>query len=354
MTIDTALTSWSAARGGAPGAAAICPIARYGAGEGEYAALREGAGLWDGGAWGLLRFAGEDRLRFLNKYCTQDVKGLAPGAGAYACCLTVKGGMVADLRVTAREEDALVLVAPAAREALPRHLARYALFDEVAITPAADLALLRLRGPRAAEVAAGVLGSAPAGPEHTHVSCAWSGGAGSDAQVVVVVAPLGALPGLDLIVTAAAAPALADALVTAGATPVGSDALEQVRVEEGVPLFGVDLDERTIPLEAGLEARAISFSKGCYIGQEVIARVAHRGHVNRTLAAVRLDAPGAAPLPLLKEGKEVGQATSVARSPRAGGWVGLGLLHRKHAPPGTVLQAGADGPTATVLALPIT
>lgn len=350
MPDPTALATWSAARGATAGDAAITPVARFGDVEAEYRALRDGAGLWDAGAWGVLRFSGQDRLAFLHKYCTQDVKGLAPGQGARACCLTVKGGMVADLRVLAREDDALVLVAPAAREALPQHLAKYALFDKVTIAPAADLTLVSLRGPRALEVARSALGDVPDGPEHAHAPVAWSGGA-----VTAVHARLGSVPGVDLLVAPEAAPTLADALVAAGAHPVGSDALDALRVEEGWPLFGVDMDERTIPIEAGLEAAAVSFTKGCYVGQEVIARVAHRGHVNRGLAAARLDGPppGPAPLPLLRDGKEVAQATTLACSPRAGAWVAFGLLHKKHGEPGTTLQVGPDGPPATVVALPI-
>lgn len=348
--VPTALAAWSAARGGVPGAAAICPVASYGDPGLEYAALREGAGLWDRGAWGLLRFTGPDRLTFLNKYCTQEVKTLAVGAGAYACCLTVKGGMVADLWVLAREDDALVLVTPAARATLLPHLSKYALFDKVKLAPADDLAVVTLWGPRAAEVAAAVLGAAAPEGELAHAARAWAG-----QQVQVVRDLLPGLRGVDLIAPRDAATALADALVAAGARPVGSDALEQARVEDAFPLFGVDLDERTIPIEAGLEARAISFTKGCYIGQEVIARISHRGHVNRTLAGVRLSAlPERTPAPLLREGKEVGALTSVVRSPRVGGPAGLCLLHRKHADPGTLLEVGPGGPTATVVALPLT
>jgi folate-binding protein YgfZ len=346
---STSLAAWSAARGGVAGAAAICPVASYGDPGLEYAALREGAGLWDRGAWGLLRFSGPDRLTFLNKYATQEVKTLAAGAGAYACCLTVKGGMVADLWVLAREDDALVLVTPAARATLLPHLSKYALFDKVKLAPADDLAVMTLWGPRAAEVAAAVVGHVPSG-ELAHATVSWSGH-----QVQVVRDLLPGLRGVDLLAPRDAAPALADALLAAGARPVGSEALEQARVEDAFPLFGVDLDERTIPIEAGLEARAISFTKGCYIGQEVIARISHRGHVNRTLAGVRLSAlPERTPAPLLREGKEVGALTSAVRSPRAGGPAGLCLLHRKHADPGTVLEVGSGGPTATVVALPLT
>lgn len=351
--VPTALASWSAARGAVPGEAAICPVARFGdaSPELEYAALREGAGLWDRGAWGLLRFTGPDRLSFLNKYCTQEVKALAVGKGAYACCLTVKGGMVADLWVLAREEDALVLVTPAARLTLLQHLSKYALFDKVKLAPADDLAVLTLWGPRAPEVAAAVFGAGtvPEG-ELAHAPVVWSG---QPVQVVRDLLP--GLRGVDLIAPRDAAPALADALVAAGARPVGSDALEQARVEDAFPLFGVDLDERTIPIEAGLEARAISFTKGCYIGQEVIARISHRGHVNRMLAGVRLSAlPERTPAPLLRDGKEIGALTSAVRSPRAGGPAGLCIIHRKHADPGTTLEVGPGGPTATVVALPLT
>jgi tRNA-modifying protein YgfZ len=312
----------------------------------EVAALREGAGLWVRAGWGVVRLSDKDRLAFLHKYSTQDVKALAPGAGAYACCLTVKGGMVADLWLLAREHDALVLLAPAAREALPAHLKKYAVFDKVKIEPAADLTIVSLWGPRAEAILGGLLGAPPHGPDLTHATLTWQG-----AEVVVARDAPAGVPGFDLIAPAAAAATLEQRLLEAGARRVSAAAVDVLRVQAGWPLFGVDLDERTLPLEAGLEAKAISFTKGCYIGQEVVARVAHRGHVNRLLSAFTLSAlPERAPVAVVKDGKEVGTLTTLARSPTLGP-IALGFVHRKHNEAGTTFDAG--GAVATLATLPL-
>ncbi|HSP20348.1 MAG TPA: glycine cleavage T C-terminal barrel domain-containing protein, partial [Myxococcaceae bacterium] len=143
-----------------------------------------------------------------------------------------------------------------------------------------------------------------------------------------------------------------DGLLQAGATPVGFAALEVLRVERGTPRFGADMDERTIPLEAGLQ-RALHYQKGCYIGQEVIARATFRGHVNRTLVGLRFGAAsGPAPRAELFTGeRRVGWVTSVVQSPRLGP-IGLGYAHRDVAQPGTELTLAAGGGTARIESLP--
>lgn len=310
----------------------------------DHTALRSGAGVHVAAAWGVLRAAGKDRLTFLHKYLTQDVRGLAPGQGAEACALTVKGAMVAHLLVVARAEDALLLVPAAAREPLLQHLSKYVLFDDVRFSDATEeLRQLELLGPRAGEVLRATLAIEPPAAPLAHASAG---------DATLVRHDLGRVPGFLLIVPRAGQAALLERLVSAGALAVGDAAQESVRVEEGVPLFGQDLDERTIPIEAGLGERAISTTKGCYTGQEVIARILHRGHVNRRVAGLRFPA-GVSPAtgPLFAGEKEVGRVTSAASSPELGG-IGLALLHNKHAAGATLTLGAPDGPALTVSALP--
>lgn len=343
--MEAALEAWHRARGARLEGGRVVD---YGDPQAEARALVEGAGLWERGEWGLRRFVGEGRVQFLHNYLTQEVR-LEAGRAAYACALTVKGALVTDLWVLLREQDALAIVPPAGAERLSEHLRKYALLARVTIEPAeGERALLTLSGARAAAVLAAALGEGPLPESGTHVARAW----GDGELVVARLDPLGG-PGYDLLAPRAGLVALLDALAAAGAQPAGQAAADARRVEAGIPLFGVDMDEGTLPPEAGLEARAVSFTKGCYIGQEVIARVTHRGRVNRHLRRLELegDEPLALPAPVFVGEKEVGAITTCARA-ADGRWVGLGIVHRK-AEPGARVHVGAPAAerTAAVAAL---
>jgi folate-binding protein YgfZ len=314
----------------------------------EYAALRDGAGLLDRTGWAVVRISGADRLSFLHKYISQDVAGLEPGHSAYGCVLTIKGLLVSDLEVWATDDALLLLTPPAGAAPLQRHLGKYALLDDVSVARDDEQRLLSVWGARAAEVLERALGAGAPTAAWTHTLL--------DAGGVAVRASRSDRPGFDLLLAADQADRAIDLLTRAGAVLAGAAAVEQVRVEEGWPVLGRDMDERTIPVEAGLTARAISYEKGCYLGQETIVRIRDRGRVNRHLVGVLLgDQPlPALPAPVLAGEKEVGQLTSVARSPRLGQGLGLGLINRKHVEPGTELRLGAsDGPLVTVCALPV-
>ncbi len=335
------LTSWIAA-------------AKVGADEAtEYTALREGAGVWVRDAWHLRRVTGADRLEFLHKYCTQEVR-VEPGQGVYGCVLTIKGAMLGDLWVFVREDDLLIVTPPAATAGLFKHLSRYALFDKVSLDDvSSERLLISVWGPKA-RTALDALGvPSPAGDAQLmHCTGEWEGG-----ELLVARNDFAGLPGWDLIAPSEQAVSLLDALSNASARPVSDAVVEQLRVEAGVPLFGSDLGESTIPLEAGLGDRAISFDKGCYMGQEVIARISHRGRPARHLCGVRFPAATEAkslplPMPLLVGEKEVGQLTSCVHSPRLDALIGLATIRRKHVEPGTELKAGSQGPLATVCELP--
>ncbi|RMG16894.1 MAG: aminomethyl transferase family protein [Planctomycetota bacterium] len=318
--------------------------------EADLEALRAGAAWVDRSAFHLRRFVGAGRVSFLHKYCTQEVRR-APGEGAYGCVLTVKGGLLGDLTVYLREDDLLALCPEAAAEGIYRHLGKYALFDDVRMEDlSAEWAVRGLWGPGARELLAAFFAEEPPAVPYAHRTHVRSEGA-----VVLARNDAFGLIGWDLIGPREVVAACEEALCAAGARRVGPEAVNVVRVEEGVPLYGVDLDAKTLPLEAGLVEKAVSYEKGCYLGQEVVARATHRGRVNRHLRGVVLEAAVEVPAPVRAEGeeKELGRITSAARSPRRGGApVGMGLLHRKVAAEGTRVRVGPEEVPGVVCSLP--
>lgn len=318
-------------------------IRHYGAPDAEYQAAREAAALVDLSSRDALRITGEDRLTFLHGMCTNDITGLEEWANTYAAMITVKGAMVADLRVVRRPDDLIVDLEPGTLEAVRGFLDKYLISEDAELHDArGEVAVLGLVGPKSQEIA-----RAAFGVEGTGGAAAWEG-----ERVVALPSLLTRGEGLDLLVPRgrleAAWARLLDVGGPLGLRPAGLDALEQVRVEDGVPRFGQDLLETTIPLEAGL-THAIHYKKGCYVGQEVIARATFRGQVNKKL--VRLHLGEGAPDPkaeLRREGKKVGFITSVVRSPREGQFVGMGYVHRDHLSPGTELEI-ADAATKAIV-----
>jgi folate-binding protein YgfZ len=281
----------------------------------EDAAARAGAALFDASYRDLLRFTGPDRVRFLQGMLTQDVAALAEGASAPAALCTAKGGLVGEGQLLRRGEELWLAVEPGSGARVRAALERFLVADEVEISDGRpEWAELELWGPKASALV----------------------GAGT----VSIPARLGALVGARLFVPRAGLRETSDALREAGAIPCGFDVREAWRVEAGVPRFGADMDEDTLPLEVGLEA-AISYTKGCYLGQEVIARATYRGHVNWKLGGVAL---GAEPLPvgteLTREGKPAGRLTSVVRSVHRGEFIALARLRHEVLAPGTPLNAG--------------
>ncbi len=292
--------------------------------------------------------------------------GSARGRGLYSAVLTPKGRMVADLRVlrSPRPEDGLLLDLPAAaRAGLLAHFAQYVPPRFARTTDVSErTAALTLAGPHAAALLTReALGlrvdehELAALAEHEWV---WvdAGEAGPLGEAGVLVVRSGELvaPSYDLIGESRTVRALHDRLLEAGALPLEPAEREALRVEAGRPAWGAELDEQTLPPEAGIEARAIDQGKGCYTGQEVIVRIRDRGHVNRhlrglKLRAATLPAPGAE---LWAPGRDrpVGTVTSAAASPRAGG-LALGYVRHEVTVPGELRVGGRDGPTAAVLPL---
>jgi tRNA-modifying protein YgfZ len=304
----------------------------------EYRQLREECGLLDRSDRGKVLIGGPDGAEYLQGQLTNDVEALEPGAGLYAALLDRKGHMQADMRVLRpAAEEILVDTEPEALAATLRHLQMYSVGREVEIVDiTAERAILSLIGPRSVEIA----GTA-ALPEN---AC-------EEASVgTVACLAVGTRDGVDLIAAAADAERLSEALRGAGAVPVSAEAAELVRIEAGVPRFGAEMGTETMPAEAGIVDDAVSFTKGCYIGQETVARLHYKGKPNRHLRGLRLSGP-AAPGAAVRIGeKEVGRLGSAAVSP-AFGPIGLAIL-RREAEPGTEVALGEDGVTAEVTDLP--
>lgn len=309
----------------------------------EARAARESAALFDETARGRLRVSGRDRLKYLHNMTTQDVKSLAPGQVACACALTAKGKVVADMRLYALEDEVILDVAEGRAAALAEHLRKFVVVNQVTIEDATErLGALALEGPRAAAVLGRPL---PAGVERFE-------------EGFLAAASISGAPGCRLILPRASLAAVRARLEAAGAIPISETAADWLRVESGTPAFGKDFDEGTLPPEVGLEKTAISYTKGCYLGQEPIARLHFLGHVNRKLMGLIFE--GDAPAPPrgttihAADGREVGRVTTPGFSVILGRPVALALIRREVHEPGTRLAAGAPGGRgAEVRALPL-
>ncbi len=255
---------------------------------------------------GVLRVTGKDRQDFLHRMCTQKVNGLAVGQAAHATFLTVKGHVLAEGMVVLRAEDVLLVVHSRSAEPLRAHLTKYVIMDEVEVEDAsAAWRLVPVLGPAAADLAS----------RETPVAIAF-------------VDPCRGAPAIGLLFPWEEADGARERLLAGAGTALDEDDLEAIRILGGVPRFGADVDEARLPMEAGLVASAISFDKGCYLGQEVVLRGTFRGQIQRGLVQLALP-PGAGPgAPLSSGGKEVGVVTSAAETTE--GRLGLGYLRRAH------------------------
>lgn len=334
----------------------------YGDGAAEYRAVREAAGIAVRTDRAHVRLWGKDPVRMMHGLVTNDLLKAPPDRAVYAAMLTPKGRMIADLRVfrrtTADGTEVLLDLAGEALNGTREHLKKFVppMFARWA-DASGEVAALGVYGPSARDVLARALAAdVPALEEDETVEAAFGG----EPLLIAGTREAGLETGYDLFAPASMAAGLWRALTGAGGRPVGFGALETLRVEAGRPRYGADLGEDTIPTEAyeasGLMPRAISFNKGCYTGQEVIIRIAHRGHVNRHLRGLLLgDVPApAAGTPLLhpETGKKSGVVTSVAFSPLLGQTVALGYVRREIEPGASVVVGAEGGSTATVAALP--
>jgi folate-binding protein YgfZ len=314
--------------------------------EAEYCALTDAAGLADVSSRTMIKISGADRAKFLHNLCSNDILRLAPGQGCEAFLLNVKGKVAGHVFVYCSEESLILDSSPGQGEKLVSHLDRYIirekvdlgeedLFSQFLISGAkASGPLQRLGCPMPQEMLSHRIGYIAGMP----VFVRRSGLTGQDS--------------FTLLCLAAQKDDVTKALTGAGAMWCGAAAVDAVRIEAGVPLYGVDITEDNLPQEVDRNDRAISFTKGCYLGQETVARIDALGHVNRTLVGLKFISHGEPTCGELKAGDVlVGRMTSSAYSPYFGAGIGLGYVRQGHNQPGARLHC--NGHEAEVVPLPM-
>ncbi|HVF51266.1 MAG TPA: aminomethyltransferase family protein [Pyrinomonadaceae bacterium] len=335
--------------------------AHYGDAAAEYDAVRggAGAGAFDLSARGRVEVSGAEAVQFLNGLITNDVKTLAEGAWMNAAFPNVQGRLVAHARVLRLGDRFLFDTEAATHERVRQTLARFTLAGDFRVADrTVELTTLSVQGARAPEIIAATLGAEAASVERGRIYATNRRGA----NISLIRATHTAEDGFDLFIEATQANVLWESLLEAGARPCGFEALEVLRVEAGVPRYGIDINDTNVVLEAALDD-AVSFTKGCYIGQEIIARIHWRGHVAKRLAALRFEdardivaaaAPRDAKI-LAPDGREIGRVTSSVFSPRLGCAVALGIVKYDYLKPETEVRvrAGEDERAARVAEVPL-
>jgi len=320
-----------------------------------YEAARRAAGLLDRSARGRIVVSGTDRATYLQGLLTNDIVALKPGEGCYSAYLTAQGRMIADLFVYELGDVILLTVGGDVKATVLTRLDQFIFSEDVALGDVTDtFAQFAVIGPDAAAVVAGVLDAGSvevlsALPEHGNLRTTATG----HPAIVARVTDTGE-PGFDLFVERAQGEVVFGRLHAAGAAMLDAGTADAVRIESGVPVFHRDMDEETIPLEAGIEGRAISLTKGCYVGQEVIIRVLHRGHgrVARRLVGLQISGDVVpAPAAVIRSGdREIGHVTSATMSPALGRVIALAYVQRDFVEPGTAVAV--ENTPAVVSALP--
>jgi folate-binding protein YgfZ len=313
--------------------------------QGDFETLIGSCGLLDRSERGKLALSGKGAVEFLNGQVTNELSDLEPGQGRYAAHLTHKGKMLGDLRillVSSPEDGAPELLLDTERVALQGlfdMIRRFKIGYEVELHKrTVERGMLSLIGPRADEILGG---ERPDAAEHENAAVEIDG-----VRALAVRTDVG----IDLISKSDDTQVLSDALQARGAQPVAEEAAECLRIEHGRPRYGIDLDDSVIPQEAGLNERAVSFTKGCYVGQETVARLFYKGKPNRHLRGLLLSAPAATGDELMLGERVVGRIGSTALSPRLGP-IALALV-RREAEPGAIVKVGVGSTEAEVVKLP--
>ena len=325
----------------------------------EYAAARDNLALIDTNFRAVFALTGPDRVRYLNAVTSGNIRDLTPGQSALGLLLNAQGHMLAELTTLALEDRLLVLNHAFLRQRTFEILDKFIIMDDATLADETEkIGTLVIEGPKTPELVRDLMGIEYAQlPAGAHVVTALkSSGVAIPCQVLR--RSLFGFHGLELLLPRElllpAWKALGEAVRARGGSPIGYRAVDMLRLEAGVPWFGTDFDEHRIPQEAAVESTHLSFTKGCYTGQEIVERVRSRGHVNWRLTGMLFDSaeppkPGAAVF--ATDGTEAGHVTSAAFSPLAGKAIGMAYLRREYQQPCTKLRCGAAG--AEVVELPL-
>lgn len=301
----------------------------------DYSAVREGgAGLIDLSELGRIRVSGSEATMFLNGLITNDVKTLPEHRWMPAAFPTVQGRLIAAVRVARGSNGFLIDTDAVSREAVLKTISRFTLAGDFHVSDiTAETAMLSVQGKRAAEVFdKAFAGSFSDLPRNAVVESEWQGTA-----LTLIHATHTAEDGFDVVIDLAQAPQLREALEEAGAQLVSAETFETLRIEAGIPRYGRDMDETNVVIETNLDD-AVSYTKGCYVGQEIIVRIKHRGHVAKKLVGLEFDASR-----LIETGatikssdsQDIGRVTSTAFSPKLGKTIALGYIRYEYLEPGT-------------------
>ncbi len=304
----------------------------------QYEALHTGCGVVELVGWSSVTLGGADRQSFLHSFCTNDVRRLVPGDACEALFTNVKGKIVGHGVVTARDEELVIVTVPGQAARLIEHLDRYVIREDVTLSDtSAERAWWLVAGERQEEVVAQLaLGALPGA-----AVCAFPWEIAAGRPVTLIESQ------------PVAADVLRHVLAGLGAVVCNEETWQAARIEWGLPLYGVDFGEDNLPQELGRNAQAISFTKGCYLGQETVARIDAMGHVNRQLVGIRFAAADVPPVgtPLESDDATVGHVSSATFSPRLGAPLALAIVRHTCAAPGTPLQSPAG--ECEVLSLPV-
>ncbi len=296
-----------------------------------------------------IELTGADRASFLHNLCTNDLRKLPNGSGCEAMFLNAQGKILSFVRLFAEAERLVLDTVPGRSEFLLKYLDRYLMREQVVLTDRSNAwAVLIVAGPQSAELLHKLCGGAPPVGLLQHAAVQIAGCAATLEHVDFT--------GTDCYFVRCASgdlPTIEAALATSGGRACAPEAIEAARIEHGTPLFGIDISEKNLPQELGRDQRAISFTKGCYIGQETVARIDALGHVNRLLRGVRFDpaAPARVGDAIEADGLNIGEVTSLAWSPKLQSPLGLAYIKRSHASSGT--QATCGGFPAAIVELPV-
>ncbi|MFY9728378.1 MAG: glycine cleavage T C-terminal barrel domain-containing protein [Bryobacteraceae bacterium] len=297
-----------------------------------YEALRRGAAWMNLSGRGRIAVRGRDRARLLHNLTSNEVKKLAPGSGCYAFLLSPQGRIQADLTLLAFDDHILLDTEPELREKTVQHIRRYIVADQVELEDVTGATCaIALEGPESALVLEKAGGTAPPA-DYQHL--AWG-------EATVARISLTGQPGFRMYSTAGAADEIIQRLAAAGTHHATEEDARLVRIENGRPRYGEDIRDTSLPQETG-QMHAVSFSKGCYLGQEIVERIRAQGHVNRKLVRLRLDsaAPPAAGTKLTAAGADAGEITSSVYSPAEASAIALAYVRSSYAATGQALAAG--------------